>query len=127
MSTTVLVVEDDVVVQRLVAAFLRSAGHQVLLADNAEIALALFAAREASIGLLVTDLALPDRRGPELARECQRRKPGLEVLFVTGWQHLEPEDAAPGWRVLAKPFSRGQLLDAVGRALADAPIGCAES
>lgn len=116
-------VEDDLAVQRLMAAFLRSAGYQVLVADSADVGLALFAAREASVVLLLVDTSLPDRPGVDFAGECRRRKPGVEVLLVSGWYPTGEVDGGE-WRVIAKPFTRRQLLAAVELVLTAQGVGC---
>lgn len=78
---------------------------------------------EGTIHLLLTDVILPDARGPELARQIERRRPGLRVLFMSGYAagHLDAERlGAPGRAFIAKPFTPGALLAKV-REVLDGP------
>ena len=73
------------------------------------------------IDLLVTDIVLPDRRGPELHTALARQRPGLAVLFMSGYAGGAPpgsaEEIAPE-RFLRKPFHVEGLSEAVARTLA---------
>ena len=65
----------------------------------------------------MTDVLMPAVRGPELARRLRLRRPGLPVLFVSGFV----DDASlVGERLLTKPFRADELLDAVVAALGSA-------
>jgi DNA-binding NtrC family response regulator len=119
---TILVVANDPEIRGLLAAFLRTAGHRILMADRGAAALAVFAEQGRLIDLLITDLALPDLSGKALAGACQVRRPALHVLFLTGGQYLQTAEAIEAWRLTAKTSTRHELLGAVDRALhANAP------
>ena len=63
-------------------------------------------------------------RGTELAREAQVRQPELKVLLVSGFSEelLDTSDSAPpSWELLAKPYSREELRQAIARALSPDP------
>jgi PAS domain S-box-containing protein len=86
---TILLVEDEEQVRRLVGSALRSFGYAVLEAAHAEEALEL-AEATAHIDLLLTDIVMPGLNGHELAQRLVASRPGLRVLFTSGY----PADAA---------------------------------
>jgi PAS domain S-box-containing protein len=111
---TVLAVDDDALVLMNTVAMLQELGHTVLEAPSGKEALAMLA-RDASIGLLVTDQAMPQMTGVQLVEAARRVRPGLPVILATGYADLAAA-LPPGLPRLAKPFD----LDALARALADA-------
>jgi hypothetical protein len=113
---TVLVVEDDAFVRPLVALTLESAGYRVLVAADGEEALRVAERHGGAIDLLVTDVVLPGLRGPEVARRLAGQRPGLPVLFVSGYspEALERQgDGEPAANLLPKPFTPAALLERV--------------
>lgn len=116
----ILVVEDDPAVRRLVERILSGVGHSVAVAGNAAEGLQVFDRVRPRFDLLVTDVVLPDRSGHDLWRAASRRVRDLPVLYMSGYDHetVAREGVSdPGERLLRKPVSRAQLLDAVDRAL----------
>jgi len=112
-SETILVCEDDEAVRQLTERLLRSAGYTVVAARNGTHAEEVFARRQESIHLLVTDVVMPDTDGRRLAARLTARQPGLKVLFVSGYTsdiiaHHGVLDE--GVEFLEKPFSRQGLL-----------------
>jgi CheY-like chemotaxis protein/two-component sensor histidine kinase len=112
----ILVVEDDEVVRGLVSEALREAGYRVdAAASSAE---AIERAADTTIDLLITDVVMPRMGGDLLAHELRRRRPGLRVVFTSGY----PSDLASGRigdrdHFLQKPFSIDELLLATASAL----------
>ncbi len=111
----ILLVEDDPALRRASRLALERAGHRVIEAgDGAE---AAEVAGRTPPGLVVTDVMLPRRSGPQLVEGLRARWPGLRVLYVTGYV----EDGArlglevPGTEVLRKPCSPAALVEAVAR------------
>jgi PAS domain S-box-containing protein len=116
----VLLVEDEEPLRRMTAALLRKAGYDVLEAGDGATARALAAERAPQ--LLVTDVMLRGERGPDLADELSRARPGLAVLFVSGWadeEVLRGRALRRGESFLSKPFVGADLRRTV-RALLDA-------
>ncbi|MBK7859834.1 MAG: response regulator [Archangiaceae bacterium] len=114
---TVLLLEDEPRVRMLARHYLEQLGHRVLEAGDGREAREQWRAAAAPIDLLVTDVALPGESGPEVARQLQRVRPGLPVLFMSAHAAtaLQSEQALPqGAVLLTKPFDR----DALARALA---------
>jgi CheY-like chemotaxis protein len=112
-GATVLVVDDDEILRRLICKTLETDGFRVLTAING--ADALTACRDAKppVELLVTDYSMPDMTGLQLARECCSLNPELNVLYVSGsWpgDALRRDLALGRRRFLAKPFLQSELL-----------------
>jgi PAS domain S-box-containing protein len=120
-SETILVVEDHEDLLAYSSGLLRELGYRVLAAPHAEAALVLLQ-REPAIALLFTDLVLPGGTdGCQLAAEARNRRPGLKVLFTSGYARnavLRDGRLEPGMDLLTKPFS-GQALAARVRAALD--------
>jgi CheY-like chemotaxis protein len=119
----VLVVEDEDAVRHLVCRVLRAKGYRVLEAPHAEAALALADGAGAGepIHLLVTDMVMPGLGGPALATRLVASRPGLRVLFITGYAVEAVErrgELADASGLLEKPFSADQLARKVREVLA---------
>ena len=107
----VLVVEDEAVVRLLSVEALQELGYRVLEADGAEAALRLLDAH-ADIALLFTDVVMPGLNGRKLADEARRRRPGLKVLFTTGYTRnavVHNGVLDPGVQLIGKPFTLDEL------------------
>ena len=116
----VLLVEDDPLVRKLATRLLRRLGYTVVDANDGESALSL-ASGAAKVDLLLTDVMLPgDLSGPRLATELTRLRPGLPVLFASGYSQEIVElgaHAGASLRFLSKPYDRRQLAQAVHDAI----------
>jgi len=120
-SETILLAEDEPVVAALIEEILEQAGYTVVTAMNGAEALEAAAAHGGEIDLLVTDVVMPTMRGPELARRLLGERPGVKVLFMSGYAEraVSDRDALPdGQDFLGKPFSPSELTARV-RALLD--------
>lgn len=116
----VLVVDDEPGIRALVAKILRREGYEVVEAASATEAGALAASQERPVELLVTDVMLPDRRGPELAEQLHQALPGLKVLYISGYtedESVRTGEYPPGARFLQKPFTLGALVAKVRESL----------
>ena len=123
-SETILVVEDDADVRLYSTESLRELGFSVLEADNGLSALRILD-RHPEIALLFTDVGLPELNGRELVEEARRIRPGLRVLFTTGYARnaiVHQGRLDPGVDLLPKPFSRAQLGNRIRAALDSAPV-----
>jgi PAS domain S-box-containing protein len=84
---TILVVEDDPAVRRLVESVLKRFGYAVLLAGSGEEALALYEAQADEVHLALLDVILPKMNGKEVCEALRQRSPRLKVLFLSGYAH----------------------------------------
>jgi len=120
-EATILVVEDEPLVREFVVDQLRRLGYAVVEAENATAALSALD-HTPRVDLMLTDVIMPGLNGPQLAAEARRRRPGLRVLYTTGYAeqatlHVAAMDSAA--TILAKPYRREVLAQTVHRALAD--------
>ncbi len=111
-TETVLVVDDDAAVLRLIADTLRPLGYRVLEASRGDEAVAVCQAVGERIDLLLTDVIMPGMNGQELAEACRRERPGIKVMFMSGYTndvitHLGVLDG--GIAFLDKPLRPGVL------------------
>jgi signal transduction histidine kinase len=111
---TVLVVDDEPTVRRVLEVILSRLGYRVLSAAGAVEALGL-AEEHGPVDLLLTDLVMPGMRGTELARRFQERHPRAAVLLMSGYPGNEPLD--PGLRLVSKPLTPEVLAAAAREAL----------
>jgi PAS domain S-box-containing protein len=120
-SETILVVEDELPVCELVSRLLNKYGYKVLPAGNAVEALELWQNHKDQIALLLTDLVMPNHmNGRELAEKLWAERPGLKVIFTSGYSadivgkdfKLEPE-----LNFLQKPYRPQILATTVRRCL----------
>ncbi len=115
-SETLLVVEDDPVLRRVLKSALGDSGYRVLAAGNGMQALEVAGTHEGPIHLLATDVVMPGMSGPSLAQELVRQSPGLKVLYFSGssLDTLKNEGLVdPGATFLPKPFPLPDLLKRV--------------
>lgn len=120
---TVLVAEDNPALLKVLRAQLEALGYTVVAAANGAEALQLLRAATPSIDLLLTDLVMPELGGADLARQVSELRPGLRVLFMTGYADIPwvPLGAVEdGTVILEKPFGSERLAYAV-RAAMDRP------
>jgi signal transduction histidine kinase/serine/threonine protein kinase/CheY-like chemotaxis protein/tetratricopeptide (TPR) repeat protein len=113
---TILIVEDEESVRRMVERLLRQLGYRVVSAGNASEALGLDSDLLGNVDLLITDVVMPGASGPELVEELRRRWPAIPVLYLSGYS----EDASLGSKLqegctafLGKPFDHDELAAAV--------------
>ncbi len=120
-SETILLVEDEAGVRRLAREMLARLGYRVLEAAGPAEALAIWES-ERSIELLLTDIVMPQMSGHELADRLSEARPGLKILYVTGYSDdviLKRGVEAGKAALLEKPFSPESLARSV-RAVLDA-------
>jgi len=110
----ILAVDDDNLVLLNTAAMLEDLGHEVVEAPSAAIALRLLQS-DPAIDMLITDQAMPDMTGLQLAEAVHALRPGIPVILATGFAELPPGADADLGR-LAKPFTQAELAEAVARA-----------
>ncbi|MEO6444669.1 MAG: response regulator [Gemmatimonadaceae bacterium] len=112
----ILLVEDEAAVRTLTGRMLRRHGYRVLDAATGDEALAIFAEESDQIDLVLTDVVLPGVRGPQLLASIEAVRPGLPVLFMSGYaddELLRRGVFADHVGFLKKPFTRAELLHLV--------------
>ena len=119
-SRTILVVDDEPEIRKLVGAMLTREGYRVLSADSGEPALKTYAKHGSKIDLLLTDVVSPGMSGPMLADRMLELQPDLHVLFMSGYdgtQVVQRYVLERGFSLLIKPFTMEQLSAKVKDAL----------
>ena len=117
---TILVVDDEPEVRKLVGAMLTRNGYQIVLADTGDQAIKLIRKQAKDIDLLLTDVVAPGMAGPTLADQLTELKPSLKVLFMSGYdstQVVRKFVVERGYPLLTKPFTLYQLEDMVKEVL----------
>jgi len=120
-NATILLVEDQGAIRMLAEDALQDAGHRVLSAANGPAALKL-AEQELDIDLLVTDVVMPKMSGPELAQILLQSRPGLMVLYTSGFAGhalFRSDTLESGTAFLSKPFTPEALIRKVDEALSE--------
>ncbi len=110
-ATTVLVVDDEPEIRKLVTAMLTKNGYRVLTADTGENAVRLFRSNP-DVDLLLTDVVAPGMSGPMIADQIAALRPGIRVLFMSGYDNTQVVQryvVEKGYSLLVKPFSMIQL------------------
>jgi len=119
---TILLVEDDRPVRKMIVRALKREGYFVLVAENGAAALEVAEARaDGEIDLLLTDVVMPEMNGMELAAILRRRDPDLRVLLSSGYPAgaVFPEGRPPHTHFLAKPYRVGVLREIISKLLTD--------
>ncbi|MEN3343301.1 MAG: hypothetical protein V7644_2705 [Actinomycetota bacterium] len=116
-SETVLLVEDDGGVRALAEVLLSEVGYAVLAARDGNDALRIVERHEGSIDLLLTDVVMPGLGGVALAEEVRRMRPGIGVVYMSGYPGDELRGVTGHAGLVAKPFTLETLLRPVRGAL----------
>jgi CheY-like chemotaxis protein len=114
------VVEDEAALREVTKRILTRNGYQVITAASGPEALAIATEWSGEIHLLVTDVVMPHMLGREVAEKMRAVKPGIEVLFMSGY--ARPVLASqgrldPNVALVEKPFSESDLLAMAGQVL----------
>jgi two-component system, cell cycle sensor histidine kinase and response regulator CckA len=119
-NETVLIAEDEGQMRTLLRRCLADRGYTVLEASHGRDALDVAAAHDGTIHLLVTDVVMPHMSGKELAQRLLVARPGLRVLFISGYSDEAIERhgvLAPGAAFLQKPVRLDMLARTVRQIL----------
>jgi CheY-like chemotaxis protein len=112
-TETLLVVENEAAIRALVKMALERHGYAVLSAESGSEAIDLAAAHQGRIHLLITDVVMPDLRGPDVARRLVTERPGLATLFMSGYMDDtlgQDTSALPLVDFIQKPFLPSALV-----------------
>jgi PAS domain S-box-containing protein len=117
---TVLVVEDEPALREVTRRILARNGYNVITAENGPEAFDVARDYSGDIHLLVTDVVMPHMLGKEVAERMRLIKPGIEVLFMSGYARpvlASQGRLEPGVALVEKPFSEADLLAKAGQVL----------
>jgi two-component system, cell cycle sensor histidine kinase and response regulator CckA len=118
-AETILLVDDEPSVRRLVSQMLQLTGYKVLEASSGPEALGLMDHAGQPVDLLLTDIVMPSMNGATLAKHLSRRHPEMRVLFTSGYidDVVVQEVVAMGAQFLPKPFTLEGLTQKVRQVL----------
>lgn len=118
-GAVVLLVEDDGAVRRVTEQALINGGYRVLAAGDADEAMRIVREYEKPIDLVLTDVVMPGASGVELTERLLTERPGLRVLFMSGYtgEVLTRRGLGKSAPLLEKPFSLDTLLEGVNKVL----------
>src|SRR6185369_4348574 len=120
LSETVLVVEDDADLRVYLADVLRGLKYRVITCPNAQAAIEVLKANDRHIDLLLTDIVMPEKNGRELGHDAARLRPGLRILYMTGYSRnavVHQGRLDEGVDLMQKPVSQLELASRVRMAL----------
>lgn len=119
VAPTILLVDDNELVVEVTRTMLEENGYRVVSAFLPYVALNLAAQKDFPVDLLVTDVVMPQINGPELYRRMKERRPGLPVLYMSGYSDMAIQGVMGGEQAhfLAKPFDSCSLLEQVAHIL----------
>jgi PAS domain S-box-containing protein len=111
-SETILVVEDDSDLRAYLSEILRNLGYRVVSAAHGDAAISILEQRSIGIDLLLTDVVMPGINGRELGERAREMRPGLQVLYMTGYPGgamIHQGRLDRGVELLQKPISQTHL------------------
>ncbi len=120
---TILVVDDEPEIRKLVSAMVTQFGYNVLTADSGEHALTMYRHLGEPIELLITDVVAPGMSGPMLADKLTELQPDLKVLYISGYDNthvVQKYVVERGHVLLSKPFTMEDLKSKMSGLLAAA-------
>ena len=114
---TILVVDDDESILKVVVLILKSARFNVLSAGSGPEAIRLAQETAGDIDLLLSDVHMPDISGPDLGEELKRSRPNLRVMLMSGAANGKLLGLNYGWSFIDKPFVPERLVQMVKHVL----------
>lgn len=116
---SVMLVEDDPAILKLTTRILQNIGHEVFSAANGTDALSTYETHKESIGIVLTDVQMPDITGHELAIQLRSKSPNLPIVLVSGYaqDQLAEDTNLEGIFYLQKPFNKAALQDTINNVL----------
>jgi DNA-binding NtrC family response regulator len=118
----ILIIEDDILVQKMLLQTFERAGFQVVTANNGRIGIRLF--QDRSFDVVITDLIMPDMEGIETITKLKKKDPQVKVIAISGGGRNRPEDYLAIAEKLGaeltftKPLDLQALVQAVNRLVA---------
>ena len=113
----IIIIDDDVQILNMLRQMLEREGYDVAEASNGKQGIRLY--REEPVGLIITDIIMPEKEGIETISELKRDYPDVKIIAISGGGRIDPEvylDMAKklgAQRTFTKPVERKQLLNAV--------------
>ena len=112
---TILIVEDSAALRELTKVILARNGYNILEAEDGIAALELSSGYQGAIDLVLTDVVMPRMRGPHLAKQIVKQRPGIAIVFLSGYTEevISQSDGIEGFTLVEKPYSADVLLRSI--------------
>jgi two-component system, cell cycle sensor histidine kinase and response regulator CckA len=122
MPKTILIVDDEEIVRKLVRVALRGSDDTDFLeANDAAEALKISGGHSGRIDLLLSDVSMPgEMNGAEMAAELSHARPETKVLLMSGYD-AQPLAIKPSWQFIQKPFAAAEIRQRIRNVLENAP------
>jgi|ERR1051326_8152203 DNA-binding response OmpR family regulator len=120
LAATILLIEPNLVLLKLVTLILEGSGFEVLVARSAQEAILIDVGFLGRIDLLLSSITLPGTSGPELAKAMKERRHGMLVMFMSGYPDGAMLFLNYGWHFVTKPFVAAQLIARIKHVLTTA-------
>jgi CheY-like chemotaxis protein len=117
---TILVVDDEPEIRKLVSAMVTQFGYTALTADSGDHALTMYRNLKAPVEMLITDVVAPGMSGPMLADKLSAMQPDLKVLYISGYDNthvVQSYVVERGHLLLSKPFTMDELKEKMSHLL----------
>lgn len=117
---TILVLDDEPEIRKLVSAMVTQFGYNALTADSGDHALTMYKRLNGPIEMLITDVVAPGMSGPMLADKLTELQPDLKVLYISGYDNthvVQSYVVERGHALLAKPFTMEELRGKMSKLL----------
>jgi DNA-binding NtrC family response regulator len=117
---TILIVDDEPEIRKLVSAMVIQMGYNALTADSGDHALTMYRNLHAPIEMLITDVIAPGMSGPMLADKLCALQPDVKVLYISGYDNthvVQKYVVERGHALLAKPFAMEELQNKISKLL----------
>jgi DNA-binding NtrC family response regulator len=118
-AKTILVVDDEPEIRKLVTAMLTRNGYKVLTADSGDNAVRLFR-NNPGVDLLLTDVVAPGMSGPMIADQIAAMRPDIKVVFMSGYDNTQVVQryvVEKGYSLLIKPFTMDKLSQTIAEVM----------
>jgi len=110
-TETIMLVEDEDALRKLISEGLRRNGYTVIVNANGREALDVCRSYEGQIDLLLSDVVMPEMNGPDLAAAFKTIRPGVPILLMYGYTDRGPKDITG--RIISKPFTLSDLMSEI--------------
>ncbi len=118
---TILVIDDESNIRKLLAKILSKDGHEVAVAEDGKVGLEI--CQMFSFDLIITDIIMPEVEGLEVIQQLKQSQPKVKIIAMSGGGHLSPQDylemaeTLGAAATISKPFTKQEVVAAIDAVL----------